>query len=99
MTKSEAIMVARRPEWTKGEWTGRDYVRQIRAERRQYMCDEAPYRVESVHPRRSRRGYFWTDKHFYLWSLAAAKRRALIERKYGGRRATIYDNQTDKEIV
>ena len=99
MTKCEAIIVSHRPEWTKSEWSDRDYVRQIRAERHQYMCDEAPYRVESVHPRSNRRGYYHTDKHFYLWSLAAAKRRALIERKMGGRLATIYNNQTDEEIV
>lgn len=98
MTKCEAIMVANRPEWTKAEWTDAHYVRQLRAERSQYTCDEAPYYVESVHPRfRESRPHLYCPRIIYAWSLAAAKRRAYMERK-NGRKATIYDNMTDKMI-
>lgn len=90
MTKCEAIMVASRPEWTKNEWTDASYVRQIRNERSHYTCEEAPYYVESAHPR-------FRARIIYAWSLAAAKRRAYMERKRGCK-TTIYDNQTDKVI-
>lgn len=98
MNACEKIMVSHRPEWTKFEWTDGEYVRQIRAERHQYACDEAPYYVESVHPLyRKDRPMFYVPHCYFVWSLPQALRRAYMERKRGWK-ATIYDNMTDEPI-
>lgn len=98
MTKCEAIMVSHRPAWTKAEWTDREYVRQIRAERHQYECDEAPYYVESRHPKfRKDRPYRYCPVLRFAWSLARARRIAYMERKKG-MNVAIYDNMTDEVI-
>jgi len=98
MTRMERMMVSRRPEWTRGEWNDRNYVRQIRAERRQYTCDEAPYYVETIHPKyRKDRPYMYCPVVRYVWSIYRARR---IARQYAlkGWTVAIYDNVTDEVI-
>ena len=98
MTKMERIMISRRPEWTKSEWTDREYVRQLRAERNQYTSDEAPYYVEVRHPKyRESRPYMYCPVVRYVWSLARARRMA-YEQARKGMKATIYDNITDEPV-
>lgn len=98
MTRMERIMISRRPEWTKAEWTDREYVRQLRAERNQYTCDEATYYVEARHPSyREDRPNFYCPVCFFTWSLARAKRWAYEQRKKGWK-ASIYINMTDEPV-
>ena len=96
MTKCERIMLSNRPAWARlsdAEWLHRK-----RTEERQYTCDEATYYVESIHPLyREDRPNFYCPVCYFTWSLAAAKKRAYMERKKGWK-ATIYNNQTDEII-
>lgn len=95
MTKCEKIMVRSMQE--RG-LSVREELRLIRGDRKNYVCDEATYYVESRHPYyREDRPNFYVPVIMFTWSLARAMRRAYEERKRGWK-ATIHNNMTDEVI-